>query len=325
MKVVYQIKQPIAHEMEVFEKKFSLFMSSKVALLNKITHFIVNRKGKQMRPMFVFLVAKMVSNGEVNDRTYRGASVIELIHTATLVHDDVVDDSNQRRGFFSINALWKNKIAVLVGDYLLSKGLLLSIDNDDFDLLKIISVAVREMSEGELLQIEKARQLDITEAIYYEIIRQKTATLIAACCSLGAAAVKPNSSHVSDMRKFGELIGMAFQIKDDLFDYGRRKIGKPTGIDIKEQKMTLPLIYAINQASKKDKDWVINSIKNHNKDKRRVNKVIDFVKDSGGLDYATSKMHQFQDEALQILAQYPESEYKSSLKLMVDYVINREK
>mgnify|MGYP000400188565 CR=1 FL=1 len=325
MKVVYQIKQPIAHEMEVFEKKFSLFMSSKVALLNKITHFIVNRKGKQMRPMFVFLVAKMVSDGEVNDRTYRGASVIELIHTATLVHDDVVDDSNQRRGFFSINALWKNKIAVLVGDYLLSKGLLLSIDNDDFDLLKIISVAVREMSEGELLQIEKARQLDITEAIYYEIIRQKTATLIAACCSLGAAAVKPNSSDVNDMRKFGELIGMAFQIKDDLFDYGQHKIGKPTGIDIKEQKMTLPLIYALNQASKKDKDWVINSIKNHNKDKKRVNKVIDFVKNSGGLDYATSKMHQFQDEALQILAQYPESDYKSSLKLMVDYVINREK
>jgi len=325
MKVVYQIKQPIAHEMEVFEKKFSLFMSSKVALLNKITHFIVNRKGKQMRPMFVFLVAKMVSDGEVNDRTYRGASVIELIHTATLVHDDVVDDSNQRRGFFSINALWKNKIAVLVGDYLLSKGLLLSIDNDDFDLLKIISVAVREMSEGELLQIEKARQLDITEAIYYEIIRQKTATLIAACCSLGAAAVKPNSSDVNDMRKFGELIGMAFQIKDDLFDYGQHKIGKPTGIDIKEQKMTLPLIYALNQASKKDKNWVINFIKNHNKDKKRVNKVIDFVKNSGGLDYATSKMHQFQDEALQILAQYPESDYKSSLKLMVDYVINREK
>ncbi|QSS96492.1 polyprenyl synthetase family protein [Psychroflexus sp. ALD_RP9] len=325
MKVVYQIKQPIAHEMEVFEKKFSLFMSSKVALLNKITHFIVNRKGKQMRPMFVFLVAKMVSNGEVNDRTYRGASVIELIHTATLVHDDVVDDSNQRRGFFSINALWKNKIAVLVGDYLLSKGLLLSIDNDDFDLLKIISVAVREMSEGELLQIEKARRLDITEAIYYEIIRQKTATLIAACCSLGAAAVKPNSVDVDDMRKFGELIGMAFQIKDDLFDYGQRKIGKPTGIDIKEQKMTLPLIYAINQSSKKDKDWIINSIKNHNKDKKRVNKVIDFVKSSGGLDYATAKMHQFQDEALQILAQYPESDYKSSLKLMVDYVINREK
>lgn len=325
MKPVYQIKQPISHEMEVFEKKFSLFMSSKVALLNKITHFIVNRKGKQMRPMFVFLVAKMVSDGEVNDRTYRGASVIELIHTATLVHDDVVDDSNQRRGFFSINALWKNKIAVLVGDYLLSKGLLLSIDNDDFDLLKIISVAVREMSEGELLQIEKARRLDITESIYYDIIRQKTATLIAACCSLGAAAVKPDSQDVKDMRKFGELIGMAFQIKDDLFDYGQHKIGKPTGIDIKEQKMTLPLIYALNKASQADKKWLINSIKNHNKNKKRVNQVIGFVKKSGGLEYAISKMNTFHNEALVLLEQYPDSNYKHSLKLMVDYVINREK
>lgn len=325
MKIVYQIKEPIGHEMELFEKKFSLFMSSRVALLNKITHFIVNRKGKQMRPMFVFLVAKMVSEGEVNDRTYRGASVIELIHTATLVHDDVVDDSNQRRGFFSINALWKNKIAVLVGDYLLSKGLLLSIDNEDFDLLKIISVAVREMSEGELLQIEKARRLDITENIYYDIIRQKTATLIAACCSLGAAAVKPKSKDVEDMRRFGELIGMAFQIKDDLFDYGQQKIGKPTGIDIKEQKMTLPLIYALNTASLKEKKWVINSVKNHNKNTKRVKEVITFVKDSGGLEYAEQKMHAYKNEALQYLDQYPDSEYKASLLLMVDYVINREK
>ncbi len=213
MKIVERIKEPIDFEMELFEKKFQLSMSSKVALLNRITHYLVNRKGKQMRPMFVFLVAKMVANGEISERTYRGASVIELIHTATLVHDDVVDDSNRRRGFFSINALWKNKIAVLVGDYLLSKGLLLSIDNNDFDLLKIISVAVREMSEGELLQIEKARKLDITEAVYYEIIRQKTATLIAACCSLGAASVKPNSPEVETMRKFGELIGMAFPNK----------------------------------------------------------------------------------------------------------------
>jgi octaprenyl-diphosphate synthase len=311
--------------MELFEKKFSLFMSSKVALLNKITHFIVNRKGKQMRPMFVFLVAKMVSDGEVNDRVYRGASVIELIHTATLVHDDVVDDSNRRRGFFSLNALWKNKIAVLVGDYLLSKGLLLSIDNDDFDLLKIISVAVREMSEGELLQIEKARKLDITEDIYYDIIRQKTATLIAACCSLGAAAVKPNSEDVEKMRKFGELIGMAFQIKDDLFDYGERKIGKPTGIDIKEQKMTLPLIYVLNNANPKDKKWLINSVKNHNKDKKRVNEVIDFVKSQGGLEYAQKQMKIYQKQALEILGNYPESDFKSSLVDMVDYVIEREK
>lgn len=325
MKIVEQIKQPIDYEMDLFEQKFLLSMSSKVALLNRITHYIVNRKGKQMRPMFVFLVAKMVSNGEVSERTYRGASVIELIHTATLLHDDVVDDSNRRRGFFSVNALWKNKIAVLIGDFLLSKGLLLSIDNNDFDLLKIISIAVREMSEGELLQIEKARKLDITEAVYYEIIRQKTATLIAACCSLGAASVKPESNHVEDMRKFGELIGMAFQIKDDLFDYGDAQIGKPTGIDIKEQKMTLPLIYVLNHASKKDKKWLINSIKNHNKDVKRVKEVIAFVKANNGLDYAVTKMKQFQEEALQILNTYPESEFKNSLELMVNYVIDRKK
>jgi len=294
-------------------------------LLNRITHYIVNRKGKQMRPMFVFLVAKMVANGEVSERTYRGASVIELIHTATLVHDDVVDDSNRRRGFFSVNALWKNKIAVLIGDFLLSKGLLLSIDNNDFDLLKIISIAVREMSEGELLQIEKARKLDITEDIYYEIIRQKTATLIAACCSLGAASVKPESLHVESMRKFGELIGMAFQIKDDLFDYGDAQIGKPTGIDIKEQKMTLPLIHVLNQASKKDKKWLINSVKNHNKDTKRVKEVIAFVKDNGGLDYAVNKMKSFQEEALQLLKTYPDSDFKNSLELMVNYVIDRKK
>ena len=278
-----------------------------------------------MRPMFVFLVAKMVSNGEISERTYRGASVIELIHTATLVHDDVVDESNRRRGFFSINALWKNKIAILVGDYLLSKGLLLSIDNSDFDLLKIISIAVREMSEGELLQIEKARRLDITEDVYYEIIRQKTATLIAACCSLGAASVKPETTDVETMRKFGELIGMAFQIKDDLFDYGEAQIGKPTGIDIKEQKMTLPLIHVLNQASKQEKKWLINSIKNHNKDRKRVKEVINFVKEKGGLDYAVSKMKQFQKEALLKLQNYPESQYRNSLELMVNYVIERKK
>ncbi|MFD1095081.1 polyprenyl synthetase family protein [Salegentibacter chungangensis] len=325
MKVISQIKLPVEKEMELFEKKFFESMSSKVALLNRITHYIVNRKGKQMRPMFVFLVAKMVSEGTVNERTYRGASVIELIHTATLVHDDVVDDSNRRRGFFSINALWKNKIAVLVGDYLLSKGLLLSIDNNDFDLLKIISVAVREMSEGELLQIEKARRLDITEAVYYDIIRQKTATLIAACCSLGAASVKPDSNEIAKMRRFGELIGMAFQIKDDLFDYGEEKIGKPTGIDIKEQKMTLPLIYAINNSDKKEKAWLINSVKNHNKDKKRVQEVICFVKEKGGLDYAVKRMEEFQREALVILEDYPSSPYKDSLELMVNYVIERKK
>lgn len=326
MKIVEQIKQPISDEMELFENKFRESMSTKVALLNRITHYIVNRKGKQMRPMFVFLTAKMVSGGTVNERTYRGASVIELIHTATLVHDDVVDDSYKRRGFFSINALWKNKIAVLVGDYLLSKGLLLSIDNNDFDLLKIISVAVREMSEGELLQIEKARRLDITEDVYYEIIRQKTATLIAACCSLGACSVNPDDAEtIESMRKFGELIGMAFQIKDDLFDYTDDAIGKPTGIDIKEQKMTLPLIYALNNCSSKEKKWVINSVKNHNKDKKRVKEVIQFVKDKNGLHYAEQKMVQFQQEALQLIQNFPQSPYKDSLTLMVNYVIERKK
>lgn len=324
MKPVEQIKRPIAHEMELFENKFSLAMASKIPLLNRITHFIVKRKGKQMRPMFVFLVAKMIARDKINDRTYRGASVIELIHTATLVHDDVVDDSLKRRGFFSVNALWKNKIAVLVGDYLLSKGLLLSIDNNDFDLLKIISVAVREMSEGELLQIEKARKLDITEEVYYDIITKKTATLIAACCSLGACAVAPESEDVDKMWKFGKLIGIAFQIKDDLFDYGERRIGKPTGIDIKEQKMTLPLIHVLHNANDKDRKWLINSVKNHNKDKKRVREVIEFVKDNDGLEYAVKAMHNYRDEARDILRQYPESEFKDSLIQMVDYVIDRE-
>ena len=254
-----------------------------------------------------------------------GASVIELIHTATLVHDDVVDDSNRRRGFFSINALWKNKIAVLVGDYLLSKGLLLSIDNDDFDLLKIISVAVREMSEGELLQIEKARRLDITEEVYFEIIRQKTATLIAACCAMGAKSVNASSEEVEKLRLFGELIGIAFQIKDDLFDYGEEQIGKPTGIDIKEKKMTLPLIYALNHASSKDRAWLINSVKNHNKDKKRVKQIITYVKDHGGLEYAIAQMKDYQQRALEILKVYPESPYKTALELMVNYVIDRKK
>ena len=323
MNITSQIKQPIQAEMELFEKKFYESMSSNVALLNRITYYIVNRKGKQMRPMFVFLTAKMVSDGTINERTYRGASVIELIHTATLVHDDVVDDSNRRRGFFSINALWKNKIAVLVGDYLLSKGLLLSIDNGDFDLLRIISVAVREMSEGELLQIEKARRLDIVESVYYEIIRKKTATLIAACCALGAKSVIDDEVKVGQMRKFGELIGMAFQIKDDLFDYTEDAIGKPTGIDIKEQKMTLPLIYVLNNCTSKEKAWLINSIKNHNKDKKRVREVIDFVKNRNGLTYAEQKMVEFRNEALQIVAEYPKSEFKEALMLMVNYVIER--
>ena len=325
MKPIEQIKQPILTEMELFESKFREAMTTKVPLLNRIAHYIVRRKGKQMRPMFVFLVAKMVSDGKFNERTYRGASIIELIHTATLVHDDVVDDSNMRRGFFSINALWKNKIAVLVGDFLLSKGLLLSIDNDDFDILKLISVAVREMSEGELLQIEKARKLDITEKVYFEIIRQKTATLIAACCGIGAASVGCNTAEVEKMRTFGEQIGIAFQIKDDLFDYTNDKIGKPTGIDIKEKKMTLPLIFAINNCEPKERKWLINSVKNHNRDKKRVKEVIAFVKEKGGIEYTISKMKEYQLKAMEILNSYPDSPYKNSLITMVNYVIDRKK
>tara|TARA_R110002073_G_scaffold40547_5_gene115121 strand:+ start:240300 stop:241277 length:978 start_codon:yes stop_codon:yes gene_type:complete len=323
MKIVEQIKLPIKKEMELFESKFKESMISNVSLLNRITHFIIRRKGKQMRPMFVFLVAKMVSNGKFEEKTYRGASLIELIHTGSLVHDDVVDDSNRRRGFFSINALWKNKIAVLVGDYLFSKSLLLSVDNDDFDLLKLISIALKEMSEGELLQIEKARKLDITEAVYFEIIRQKTATLIAACCGIGAASVGADAEEIKKMREFGSIIGVAFQIKDDLFDYTEAKIGKPTGIDIKEQKMTLPLIYTLNNCSKKEKKWLINSVKNHNKDKKRVKEVIDFVKKSGGIEYTIAKMNAYQENALSILESYPESPYKTSLTTMVNYVIDR--
>lgn len=323
MKVSAQIREPIEKEMELFEKKFQNSMKSQVPLLNRITYYIVNRKGKQMRPMFVFLTAKLLNDGEVNERTYRGASVIELIHTASLVHDDVVDDSFKRRGFFSINALWKNKIAVLVGDFLLARGMLLSVDNGDFDLLRIISVAMREISEGELLQIEKARRLDITEEVYYEIIRQKTATLIAACCSLGAASVRPGSDQVEVFRKFGELCGMAFQIKDDLFDYGEQRIGKPTGIDIKEQKMTLPLIYALNHAPDKQRKWLINSVKNHNKDRQRVREVIEYVKESGGLQYAEEKMMEFRDLAMDVLKDYPRSQYRQALELMVTYVVDR--
>ena len=323
MKVVERIKKPIYEEMELFEKKFKNSMSSKVPLLNRITYFIVNRKGKQMRPMFVFLVAKMLGNGKINERTYRGAAVIELIHTATLVHDDVVDESNKRRGFFSINALWKNKIAVLVGDYLLSKGLLLSIENEDFDLLKIISIAVREMSQGELLQIEKSRKLDISEEIYYKIIRKKTATLLAACCAMGAKSVNAENENVAKMHEFGELLGMAFQIKDDLFDYSDKKIGKPTGIDIKEQKMTLPLIHALDVMERSDKKWLINIVKNHNKDKKRVRQAIKKIKEIGGLQFANEKMEFFRSRAIELLKTFPKNTYRDSLELMVNYVIER--
>ena len=311
--------------MDLFEVKFKEAMASKVALLNRITYYIASRKGKQMRPMFVFLVAKLAGEGKVTDRTYRGASIIELIHTASLVHDDVIDASDKRRGFFSINALWKNKIAVLVGDYFFSKGLLLSLDHDDFDLLKIVSEAVREMSQGELLQLEKARRLDINEVVYYDIIRQKTATLIAACCAMGAASVGCSDEEIERFRSFGEYAGMAFQIKDDLFDYTEGAIGKPTGIDIKEQKMTLPLIYVLNQASDRDKRWIIDSVKRHHKDKKRVKEVIAFVKDNGGLEYAIRQMNRYRDAALGLLVNYPESTFKTALVDLVNYVVDRKK
>ncbi len=323
MKVVERIKAPIYEEMELFEKKFTDAMSSNVALINRITHFIVNRKGKQMRPMFVFLVAKLLGKGKVTERVYRGAAVIELIHTATLVHDDVIDDSNQRRGFFSVNALWKNKIAVLVGDFLLSKGQLLTVENDDFDLLKIISIAVREMSQGELLQIEKSRQLDITEEVYYQIIRQKTATLLATCCEMGAQAVNAPQEDVEKMHQFGTAIGMAFQIKDDLFDYGEAKIGKPLGIDIKEQKMTLPLIHALNVATPSERKKMIHIVKNKNTDKAAVKLLIAQVKSLGGLTFAVEKMKAYQSEALELLHTFPQNTYRDALELMVNYVIDR--
>ncbi|MFT4544780.1 MAG: octaprenyl-diphosphate synthase [Bacteroidia bacterium] len=310
--------------MEEFEGRFRSSMRSEVALLDKITRYIVKRKGKQMRPMFVFLTAKML--GGTNDTTYRAATLIELLHTATLVHDDVVDDSDKRRGFFSINALWKNKVAVLVGDYLLSRGLLLAVKHKDYNLLEITSNSVKEMSEGELLQMEKARKLDITEEVYFNIIRQKTASLIASCCASGAASVSADEALIENMRKFGETVGIAFQIRDDLFDYGSANdIGKPTGIDIKEKKMTLPLIYALNNCSKKEKRFIINTIKNHNTNDKRVAEVIELVKEKGGIDYTVKRMKEYQEKAVVMLETYPDNDAKKSLVDLVNFVIDRTK
>ena len=292
--------------MKLLEQMNYESMQSNVPLLDKVTRFIVTTKGKQMRPMFVFLCAKLV--GEVNEKTFRGASMIELIHTATLVHDDVVDESFKRRNFFSINALWKNKIAVLVGDYLLSKAGLLSTDHKDFDLLAVMSRTIREMAEGELLQLEKARKLDITEEVYYEIIRQKTATLIAACCEIGVVSNNVDETMAKKMMEFGTLTGMAFQIKDDLFDYLTSNIiGKPVGIDIKEQKMTLPLIHTLKTANETDRKHYFNTIKRYNNDTKRVKELIAFVKSSGGLDYAISVMKDYQQRAKNILSEFPDS------------------
>lgn len=318
------IKKPIDENIDVFEKKFRKSMQSSVPLLDIVTRYILKRKGKQIRPMFVFLSAKIC--GTLNERTYRAASLIELLHTATLVHDDVVDDSNERRGFFSINALWKNKIAVLVGDFLLSRGLLLAVENNDFDLLKIVSQAVKEMSEGELLQIEKARNLDIKEEIYYEIIRKKTASLIASCCACGAASTIDNADTIKKMHQFGEYVGIAFQIKDDLFDYEKsRETGKPHGIDIKEQKMTLPLIYMLNNSEYSEKRKAINIVKNHHNNPQKVAELIEKVNNSGGIEYSKNKMEEYKNKALAILAEMPENESKTAMEKLVIFTINRNK
>ena len=322
MRILEKIKLPIKQEMDLFEEKFSNSMISDVPLLNRITHYVVKRKGKQMRPMFVFLTAKMMSgNGIINEKVYRAASIIELIHTATLIHDDVVDSSDKRRGFFSLNALWKNKIAVLVGDFLLSKGMLLCIDNDDFDLLKIISKSVKDMSQGELLQIEKARRLDIDEKTYFNIITKKTASLIASCCALGASASNSSKSQINKFYELGEKIGIAFQLKDDLFDYGNTKIGKPTGIDIKEKKLTLPLIYALNNSSESKKKWLINSVKNSNDN--LIKDIINYVTEIGGIDYTQKKIKEYFNSAIEDLKYFDDNEFKESLKKLIKYVIER--
>lgn len=315
------IKAPISREMQEFEPRFRASMKTRVLLLDKIMGYIVKRKGKQMRPMFVFLSAGTCGN--INDSTFRGASLIELLHTATLVHDDVVDEANYRRGFFSVNALWKNKVAVLVGDFLLSRGLILSIDNGDFNLLRIVTSAVKEMSEGELLQIEKSRRLDINEEVYYDIIRQKTASLIASCCAVGASSSGATEEVVERMRAFGERIGMAFQIKDDLFDYGEMEIGKPLGIDIKEKKMTLPLIYALSQSGWLEKRRIISIVKNESEKPKKVKEVIAYVKQSGGIQYAVEKMNHYHHEALQILQSFPDSDYRNALRDLVQFTIDR--
>jgi octaprenyl-diphosphate synthase len=315
------LKAPIEKELELFEKKFRDVMRSHVALLDKVSSYIYQRKGKQVRPMFIFFAAKMC--GEITEATYTGASLIELLHTATLVHDDVVDDSYERRGFFSVNALWKNKIAVLVGDYFLSKGLLLALDTKNYNLLHITSTAIKRMSEGELLQMEKARKLDIDESVYFEIIRNKTASLIAAACEVGAASTTDDVVLIEKMRQIGENIGIAFQIKDDLFDYGEADIGKPRGIDIKERKMTLPLIYTLNNCSKEEKKWIINTVKNHNEDKERVDELIKFINTRGGIKYTEEMMYQYKNRAFDIIKTIDNTEAKTGLIDLVNYITER--
>ena len=320
---VDEIIAPVKEEMGEFEDRFRESMKSQAPLLDKVTHYIIKRKGKQMRPLFIFLTAKML--GEISDKTYDAANLVELLHTASLVHDDVVDDANERRGFFSVNALWKNKIAVLVGDYMLSKILLLSIERDNPKLLAVVARAVQEMSEGELLQIEKARKLDITEEVYYEVIRQKTASLIATCCEAGAISVdRPDQTE--NMRMFGETVGLAFQLKDDIFDYGEPgDIGKPTGLDIRERKMTLPLIYVLNNAPKQVRKELINIVKRHNENPKKVKRAVQLVIEYGGIDYAHKKMLEFEQKALNLLEDIPDSASKTALVGLVEYTTNRKK
>ncbi len=320
-KVLQEIKAPIASELEAFEKHFKDSVRSRVALLDKIMHYIVHRKGKQIRPIFVLLSARMC--GDITSKTYTAASLVELLHTATLVHDDVVDDAHQRRGIFSINALWKNKIAVLVGDYLLSRGLLVALDNKAYDILQIMSRAVRDMSEGELLQIEKARKLDITEEVYFDIIRKKTASLIAASCAAGASSVTDDVVLIEKFYQFGETIGIAFQIKDDLFDYGDIDVGKPRAIDIQEKKMTLPLIYTLQKADRATKNTLIRTVENHNKDKKKVKELIAQVYQSGGIQYAQEMMESYIKKALAIIEEVPPNAATKSMKDLISYVIQR--
>jgi octaprenyl-diphosphate synthase len=311
----------IEKELKVFEEKFKDAVKSHVSMLDRIMKYVVKRKGKQLRPMFVFLSAKLC--GEVNESTYRAASLVELLHTATLVHDDVVDDSLERRGFFSVYALWKNKVSVLVGDYLLAKGLLLSLDNDDFQILKILSDAVRKMSEGELLQMEKSRSLNLDEAIYFEIIRNKTASLLSSACAAGAWSTSKNDEIANSMKAFGEKVGVAFQIKDDLFDYSSENVGKPTGNDIKEKKLTLPLIYTLNNVDKETKRKMIYIIKNENRRKDKINYILDVVSKNGGIEYTINKMEQYKIEALELLHTFPPSEIRQGFEDLVNFVTDR--
>lgn len=323
------IQEIIGEELRIFEKKFAesvksqhrSFDSIQTRLLDSIMKYIIKRKGKQLRPMFVFLSAKL--HGEINESTYRAAALVELLHTATLVHDDVVDESLERRGFFSINAIWKNKIAVLVGDYLLSKGLLLSTSNNDFQHLHILSEAVRQMSEGELLQIEKSRKLNLSEDIYFEIIRNKTASLLSSSCSVGAFSTSKDMVIAEKMKLFGEKAGIAFQIKDDLFDYGKENVGKPTGNDIREKKLTLPLIHSLNLVAPDKKRKMIYILKNENKNAEKVKFIIDTVVETGGILYATEKMNAYRDEALSILDEFPESPARKALEELVRYTTDR--